>query len=212
MLYGVELPVMSGGCVENPECLMLGGSYNPVHLGHIALAEKGLQVAKSVVMVPAWRHAVKNSLAPFEERLELLYTIVEEQCSGCGGGIWVSDIEKRKKSRGKTLEVLDWLSGELGVHVGLLIGSDIDLSGWYKPNEIINHFGIWVVERSHHPRVSFWAIDQVHWITSEHLNGHSGGVKESARKGNWEALIGLMGIAAATLVRDNGWYGWPNGL
>ena len=47
---------------------MLGGSFDPVHLGHLAMARHLLdhELADSLLIVPAWRspHKYENSATP----------------------------------------------------------------------------------------------------------------------------------------------------
>ena len=48
-----------------------GGSFNPVHCGHMSLVERAVALGYEVIMVPAFRHAFGKQSAPFEHRVRM---------------------------------------------------------------------------------------------------------------------------------------------
>ena len=48
-----------------------GGSFDPVHCGHISLVERAVALGYDVIMVPAFRHAFGKQSAPFEHRVRM---------------------------------------------------------------------------------------------------------------------------------------------
>src|SRR4030095_12817511 len=48
-----------------------GGSFDPVHCGHISLVERAVALGYAVIMVPAFRHAFGKQSAPFEHRVRM---------------------------------------------------------------------------------------------------------------------------------------------
>eukprot|EP00930_Biecheleria_cincta_P095347 TRINITY_DN8730_c0_g3_i1.p1 TRINITY_DN8730_c0_g3~~TRINITY_DN8730_c0_g3_i1.p1 ORF type:complete len:659 (+),score=127.52 TRINITY_DN8730_c0_g3_i1:64-1977(+) len=109
---------------------VMGGSFNPIHLGHalLAITVKETKPVDEVVLVPVFKHPVKRDLLPFEDRLTMCKLAV------CGNGIKVSDIEQEagasnavmlrtlrsKYPAGSKLlwvcgdDVFEWIDNELG--------------------------------------------------------------------------------------------------
>src|SRR5262249_14165712 len=48
-----------------------GGSFDPVHCGHMSLVERAVALGYEVIMVPAFRHAFGKQSAPFEHRVRM---------------------------------------------------------------------------------------------------------------------------------------------
>ena len=76
-----------------------GGTFDPVHNGHLALAKLVLEhrSAGRILFVPAPNppHKTDREITPFEVRYEMLALALEEK----GEGFALSDIEKRRSGR-----------------------------------------------------------------------------------------------------------------
>jgi len=46
-----------------------GGSFDPVHCGHISLVERAVALGYDVIMVPAFRHAFGKASVPLEQHV-----------------------------------------------------------------------------------------------------------------------------------------------
>src|SRR6266446_1512327 len=69
-------PLQSQGFCLSPERCMrrytvYGGSFDPVHCGHISLVERAVALGYAVIIVPAFRPAFGKQSAPFEHRVRL---------------------------------------------------------------------------------------------------------------------------------------------
>lgn len=95
---------------------IFGGSFNPIHLGHVLLAVTSVQQTNSsidqVVLVPVYKHAVKRNLLPFEDRVRMCELAIENFASSSSKSsqfpiIAVSTIEKKVgASNGAMIEAL----------------------------------------------------------------------------------------------------------
>ncbi|CAE8652882.1 unnamed protein product [Polarella glacialis] len=69
---------------------VIGGSFNPIHLGHalLAITVKETKPVDEVVLVPVFKHPVKTDLMPFEDRVAMCELAVQ------ANGIEVSRVEQ----------------------------------------------------------------------------------------------------------------------
>ena len=116
---------------------MLGGSFDPVHLGHLAMARHMLEkeLADLLVIIPAWRspHKYENS-ASAEDRLAM----VRLAFAGLPG-VEVDDREIKRGRVSFTVDTLEeWAAEFPGDRLRLVIGQDnlAGFSGWRLPDRI----------------------------------------------------------------------------
>ncbi len=91
---------------------ILGGSFDPVHNGHLAIAQSAARAfgLETVILVPAYcpPHKSRPILAPFEHRYAMLLAAVQDASSH----LTVSDIERKEccpSYAGRTVEDLKQL-------------------------------------------------------------------------------------------------------
>jgi len=119
--------------------LLFGGSFNPVHHGHLivarAVAER-LDVPR-VVLIPGATppHKPPDELAPAEHRLAMCRLAVE------GDPLFeVSDWEARQKGPNYTLLTVRHFRQQMGrqAWIGWLIGMDslVELTTWYRVGDL----------------------------------------------------------------------------
>jgi nicotinate-nucleotide adenylyltransferase len=135
---------------------VFGGAFDPVHYGHLILAEQGREQARldQVRFVPAARHPFKaeSTAASFDRRVEML------QLASAGHSAFrVEEIEKNRPGLSFTADTLDELSRQDPAdEFFLLVGSDAlpDLPKWHAPERIIRAATLVVMERPGHPVLS----------------------------------------------------------
>src|SRR5262245_28247251 len=131
---------------------VFGGAFDPVHYGHLILAEQSREQAglDEVRFVPAARHPFKDegSVTPFDRRVEMLQLAVAGH-----GAFRVDEIEKHRPGLSYTADTLDEIQRQSpGAELYFLLGSDTlpDLPKWHATDRIIRRAGLAVMERPGH--------------------------------------------------------------
>lgn len=128
---------------------IFGGTFDPVHLGHLILAEQARDQGPldQVWFVPAPRPPQKgeNGITRFEQRVEMLQLAVAGQPA-----FVVNELEKERTGPSYTVDTLAELRRRHPEHqFVLLIGGDslADLPTWRDPLGIVAHAGLMVMAR-----------------------------------------------------------------
>lgn len=117
---------------------VLGGTFDPIHLGHIALAEWAADCAglERVVLVPAGMPPHRGeATAPAADRLEMCRLAVAGHPR-----LEVSDLELRRKGPSYTADTLRELASQHpGAELYLILGWDAarELRSWHRPDEVL---------------------------------------------------------------------------
>jgi nicotinate-nucleotide adenylyltransferase len=126
---------------------VLGGTFDPPHLGHLVLAAAARQQLDldRVLLVVAgdpYRKAGRG-VTPAETRLELVRALARDL-----DGIEVSDIEVRRTGPTYTVDTLEELA-RAGGEWWFLVGHDVllDLPHWQAPQRIVELARLGVAER-----------------------------------------------------------------
>ena len=127
---------------------ILGGSFNPVHYGHLVLADEVREILRldRVVFVPAAAppHKPAAQLAPAADRFAMV-----ERAVATHPAFSVSDLELRRRGPSYTVDTLEALRAP-GRELFLLIGSEtfLDLLSWREPRRIASLARLVVVPRT----------------------------------------------------------------
>ncbi len=130
-----------------PTVGVFGGSFNPIHFGHLLLADEICEALRldRVLFVPAAvpPHKPMAELASAEHRYRMTALAVREHPRFA-----VSDLELRREGPSYTVDTLAALRDEGALR--LLIGSDtfLDLLSWREPREIARLARLIVVPRT----------------------------------------------------------------
>ena len=127
--------------------VLFGGSFDPVHVGHIVIARdvKEELGAREVVFVPAYHAPLKEGhRASPEDRLNMLRLAIEGE-----EGFSIEDYELRKGSISYTVETLEHLVPKLGEKPYLILGADsvLKLHLWREPERVLELSNLVVVDR-----------------------------------------------------------------
>jgi nicotinate (nicotinamide) nucleotide adenylyltransferase len=140
--------------VRRPVLAVLGGSFDPPHLGHVLMPTYVLArgLASRLLVAPTWSHPFAKRMSPFLDRLAWTRAAMAVH----GARVEVSDIERRlAEARGVeapsyTYDLLCAVQAEHPTYrVRLVVGSDIDseIKRWHNYDRLVAAFPPIVVPR-----------------------------------------------------------------
>jgi nicotinate-nucleotide adenylyltransferase len=128
---------------------LIGGTFDPIHIGHLVIAEEALDrfALRTVVFVPAARppHKREDAVTPVEDRLEMVRLAIEGNPR-----LSLSDIEARRPSLSYTIETVRELRATFGEEELLFImGADslVQFLTWKDPGGLLSTCTFVVVPR-----------------------------------------------------------------
>jgi nicotinate-nucleotide adenylyltransferase len=140
---------------------IFGGTFDPVHYGHLIVAEQAREQAglDQVWFVPTARppHKTDRPVSPFDRRADMLALAV----AGQEDKFRVETIEKDRPGLSYTADTLDALAEKYPNNDWFLIlGADAikDLPDWHDPLRIIDRATLLVAARPGH---RLWTADDV---------------------------------------------------
>jgi len=128
--------------------VFFGGTFDPVHNGHIRLARHILdkKLAQKVLLVPVFTppHLKSHPLSPFKVRYKMLDIATDDEKN-----IEISDIESKMESPSYTYKTLKRLQQERNEDISLMIGEDQlkVFDTWYEYKKILKEFKLIVFKR-----------------------------------------------------------------
>jgi nicotinate-nucleotide adenylyltransferase len=132
---------------------VFGGTFDPVHLAHLILAEQCREQARldQVWFIPAARppHKHERALTPFGQRVEMLALAIAGQPA-----FRINELEKDRPGPSYTADTLTELQrANAGAEFFLLIGSDTlaDLPHWHEPARVAELATLLIVDRPDAP-------------------------------------------------------------
>lgn len=139
---------------------ILGGSFDPPHKGHVAIANRLLKLNHfaEIWLMPCYQHPFNKNLSSPKIRLEMTKLLEGRKTrlpspegEVNGGQVKVSDLEIRKKTISYTIDTLRNLARKRPQDKFYwIIGTDqvSDFTKWKNWQEIINNFKLIVVPRT----------------------------------------------------------------
>jgi nicotinate-nucleotide adenylyltransferase len=185
---------------------ILGGSFNPIHSGHLFLADLVLQTLSydRIILIPAFQSPFKlDAEAPSpQDRLDMIAAslpgesrITFDPCEVRREGIsftidTLGDIQSRYRPEGKP---------------GLIIGDDLapEFHRWRRAEDIAAQADIIIARRTGSPLPDFPFPCTI--LDNEEINISSRMVRDKIRRGeNWRSLVPP---GAGAIIEDRGLYG-----
>ena len=126
---------------------MLGGTFDPIHYGHLKIAEKAYEEFNldEVIFIPTGNSYMKENVTDASSRLDMVKLAVEPY-----KGFSVSDIEIKRSGNTYSYETILALK-ELhkASTIFFIMGMDslVSLKNWYKPEIILSNSVILVAVR-----------------------------------------------------------------
>jgi nicotinate-nucleotide adenylyltransferase len=162
---------------------LFGGSFNPVHFGHLRAAEEVREALKLdlVYFVPAASppHKTEGDLAPAEHRLQMVRLATKGNRH-----FMVSDVEVRRTGRSYTVDTARHFLATLRAPATLflMMGSDqfAELETWKECDELVKICSLAVHTRLREgeagpPRISLAALQRFGYSSCDDHYVHSGG-------------------------------------
>jgi nicotinate-nucleotide adenylyltransferase len=140
---------------------LLGGSFNPVHNGHLTIARQAREALglDRILFVPTSHppHKPTGSLAPSQDRYEMVRLAIASDPS-----LAISDVEIRRPGKSYSIDTIRLLQQEYGAQTKLffLIGLDafLDFPSWRDPLTLLKLCSFVVLSR---PGLSFRSLSTV---------------------------------------------------
>jgi nicotinate-nucleotide adenylyltransferase len=195
---------------------VLGGTFDPVHAGHLLLGESAREELglDRVIFMPAgqpWRKASRQ-ITTIEHRLAMLRLAVQDNPA-----FEVSAIEARRRGPSYTAETLAELrDAHPGAQLFLILGEDAlaDLPNWYNPPRILELATIAVAARTGEgpnlreaERLMPGLAARAAWLRMPIIEISATGIRERVRLGL--SIRYRVPPAVEAYIRDHGLYRDP---
>ena len=194
---------------------ILGGTFDPVHLAHLSIADAAMDRAKleRVLFIPAGQPRLKQAepSASVDQRLEMVRLATQDH-----PGFDVCDIEAHRLGPTYTVDTLVELSNKLGPTANLcfILGMDVlgQLDRWKDPEKVLGLCRLLALDRpgeqdfnwdGFYERVPA-AKSRVQVVTGPLVDVSATEIRRLAAAG--EPLTGQVPDAVAAYIRQQGLY------
>ena len=191
---------------------VFGGTFDPFHLGHLAVAEQAREgvLADEVWVVPAGVPPHRGPvMAGAADRLAMCRAAIE-------GRLHISalDLELRRPGPSYTLDTMrDLGAGHPGTQCGVVLGADAarQMAGWHGGAELLGTYHFVLVNRAgeapirHAEAIALGflpGLTRVVGIDSPDISGTE--IRRRVMAG--EPLGGMVSPAVATIIEERGLY------
>lgn len=191
---------------------ILGGTFNPIHIGHIKLALTAYNQANldKVIFMPSGKSYMKRELyvLPGEERLKLI-----ELAIGNIPYFETSDIEVKREGNTYTYETLEMLKRENPTNdYYFILGADclFSMEKWVNPQRIFDACTVIAAVRNgmnkfdlekQADRLAELFGAQIYLLDFEEINLSSSEIRDLVKKG--ERIDAFVPVAVSDYIREN---------
>ena len=202
--------------MSQPVTAIFGGTFDPVHLGHIGIADAVLAAgaADAIVFMPARipPHKRGRQISSGTMRLEMLRLAIADRSA-----FQLSDWELTRDQVSYTWHTASRFATEYGDRLRLLIGMDslVDLPNWYRADELVRDYRFIIYRRPDSPPppdallVERFGRAGANALLASIIDGPTFGVSSTEirrRCSAGESVVGLLPDAVATYVAENQLY------
>ena len=165
---------------------IFGGTFDPVHIGHMIIAEAVRERADLdvIIFIPSAHPPHKNHELMFTRRQR--YEMLEEAIKG-NPGFTISDIEMKREGLSYTVDTLREIKKDLPADSELyfIVGRDnlYEIEMWKNPQEIIDECTILVADRvcGNHKDTPEWLKSKTKIITAPLIEISSSEIRQRIR-------------------------------
>lgn len=194
---------------------LLGGSFDPVHLGHVTIAKAAYDELKldKVILMPAWVSPFKQNKkkTPDSDR----YAMVELAVKGIKG-LEASDFEIKKGDVSYTYDTLCVLNSDNSDwDIYFIVGTDsfLTLEKWYKGIEMLRKYAFVLAPRPgykdkeykkmvEHLKTAYNA--RIYILDSPRLDISSTNIRAAAKEN--KSLSGMVSTEVERYIYEHGLY------
>jgi nicotinate-nucleotide adenylyltransferase len=190
---------------------MMGGTFDPIHLGHLAIADdvRDALALERILFVPAGTppHKPAAEVTPVEHRVAMVAAAIADNPA-----FELSRIEVDRAGPSYTVDTVEQLAADHEVTVILSAETFHELPTWHAPDRLFAAARVAVVPREGYPAPDpAWLSttfpgreDRVTYVGAPHLGVSSTGIR--ARIAAGRTVRYLVPPAVAAYIADHGLY------
>jgi nicotinate-nucleotide adenylyltransferase len=183
--------------LKNMRLGLLGGTFNPIHNGHLAIARQTREALglDRILFIPTSDppHKSHDNLAPAKDRYEMVRLAIASDPL-----FSISDVELRRAGKSYSIDTIRVVQKEYGADTTLffLIGLDafLDFPSWREPETLLSLCSFVVISR---PGLSFQSLSTMTLLPPLHIESLAD--LDAGRRSIWEVEIGKQRLICLRL-------------
>jgi nicotinate-nucleotide adenylyltransferase len=180
------------------------GSFNPIHIGHLIVANVMADNVDKVWFVVSPQNPFKKNKSLLHEfdRYEMVEKAIQDNHR-----LQITDVEFSMPKPNYTIDTLTYLSEKYPQHqFQLIIGSDnlAQFPKWKNYQTILNNYGLLVYPRPGTPKVDFPQDSRVRTIDAPLLNISASYIRKAVK--NKRSIRYLVPEVVETYIESKGFY------